>query len=288
MRKIMKVICLCVISGCVSVLFWQAYKEYAIEKTAKEAQKNYEEAMAQKKPAISPTYTPAPTATVTVTPAATETPIPSPIPSPTLSPAPTPKVIQNEFQELRKAHKNNDIVGYLKIPGTSVDYPITQSSDNTYYLHYDINNNESIAGWPFMDYENNMGKDDLNIVIYGHNMRKDIMFHSLRYYQSWNYFNEHRYIIFNTIYENHVWEVFSFYKAKTSFPYIQVVFQTEEAFNALISEMKERSMYDTGVDIKPGDHILTLSTCTNEAEDMRFVLNARRLCPDEIPEGLLA
>ena len=292
-RKIIKLISVCVIIVSASVLAWQAYTDYKIDKTDKEAKLRSEQLLAQKKPTPLPTYSPVPTIAPTAAPAATRTPVPSPaptltpIPSPALSPTPAPKAIQPEFRALREEYNNDDIVGYLKIPGTSIDYPVTHSGDNTYYLENDINKNASIAGWIFMDGENNIEKDDPNIVIYGHNMRKDIMFHSLRYYQSWDYFNEHRYIIFNTIYENYVWEVFSFYRAEIDFPYIQVVFQSDGAFNKLAAEMKKRSMYDTGVEIKPGDHILTLSTCTNEAENTRFALNARRLSPDEIPEGLL-
>jgi sortase B len=230
--------------------------------------------MAQKKPTPPPTYTPAPTAA----PPATASPMPSP--------TPTPKVIQPEFEELRAEYGNDDIVGYLRIAGASIDYPVTHSGDNSYYLHYDIRKNASNAGWIFMDYENDVERDDPNTVIYGHNMRQDIMFHSLRYYQSWDYFNNHRYIEFNTIYENHVWEVFSFYRTDTDFPYIQVIFPSDEDFFSLATQMKALSMYDTGVDIKPGDRILTLSTCTNEDEDTRFALSARRLSPDEIPPEL--
>ena len=282
-KKIIKLICFCIIIGCCSVLLWQAYTEYRINKIAEEARLNYEKAISQKKPSPLPTNTPIPA----IMPTVTESPEPSPTPTQTLTPTPTPKVIQPEFEELRAMYSNDDIIGYLKIAGTSIDYPVTHSGDNSYYLHYDINKNASSAGWIFMDYENDIELDDPNIVIYGHNMRKDIMFHSLRYYQSWDYFNQHRYIIFNTIYDNYVWEVFSFYKVDISFPYIQVFFPSEDDFYALASEMKARSLYNTGVEIKPSDHILTLSTCTNEAEDTRYVLNARRLSPDEIPDGLI-
>ena len=273
------------IIACGFILLWQAYTEYNMNKTAGEAKLRYEQAMAQKKPVPLPTNTPMPTVTPIIEPSATQTP--SPAFSPTFTPTPSPRVILPEFEELRAEYGNDDIVGYLKIPGTSIDYPVTHSNDNTYYLENDINKKPSVAGWIFMDFENSIESDDPNIVIYGHNMRKDIMFHSLRYYQSWDYLNAHRYIVFNTIYEDYVWEVFSFYKTDISFPYIQVVFPSEDAFFSLASEMKARSMYDTGVDIKPGDHILTLSTCTNEAEDTRFVLNARRLSPGEVPEGLI-
>ena len=254
----------------------QSYMVYKTDKIAKEARLCYEQAAVQGKPTPTPTATPASAINLTVEPVDTEAP----------SLTPTPKDVSQEFLELRRAFKNDDIVGYLQIPGTSIGYPVTQSSDNAYYLRNDINKQKSPAGWVFMDYRNNVGNDDPNTVIYGHNMQRDIIFHSLRYYQDWDYFNKNRYIIFNTIYENDIWEVFSFYKTDISFIYNQVVFPTEQSFFTLETEMKSRSLYDTGVDIKPGDHILTLSTCTDESEDTRFVLNARRLSPDEIPEDM--
>ena len=280
-KSFIKKICLLVIIICLFLLLRQAYSEYKISKTAEEARLAYEQAINQKKPTAMPTLTPAITPPITEPPASTLTPTPTPLPTPT----PTPKVIQQVFEELRSQYNNDDIIGYLKIPDTSIDYPVTQAVDNAYYLHHDINKNASEAGWIFMDYENDIENDDPNIIIYGHNMRQNIMFHSLRYYQSWDYFNDHRYIVFNTIYDNYVWEIFSFYRAETSFPYIQVFFPSDEAFIDLANEMKARSMYDTDVDIKPDDHILTLSTCTNESDDTRFVLNARRLSLEEIPEG---
>ena len=275
-RLLIRSICFIIILGCGTVLTMQTHNNYVQNKTAEEARLLYEHAQAQNSPLI--LYTP--------TPSMPDTPTPTKTPLPTLSPTPTPRAIQPEFEELRIAYGNYDIVGYLRIPGTTIDYPVTRSNDNSFYLNRNIRKDISEAGWIFLDFENNVENDDLNTIIYGHNMRQDIMFHSLRYYQSWSFFNDHRYIVFNTLYENHVWEIFSFYRAETSFPYIQVYFSSEQEFMSLVKEMKARSMYDTGVEVKPGDHILTLSTCTNDSSDTRFVLNARRLSPEEYPEEL--
>ncbi|MDR1913920.1 MAG: class B sortase, partial [Clostridiales bacterium] len=192
-------------------LAYQAYKEANAQKTAREAREAFEAAQAVAKPIpTEPAYTPIPDATFT--------------------PTPTPKVIQPEFQQLRAEYNNNDIVGYLKIDGTSIDYPITHFKDNEYYLTVDINKNPSDAGWLYMDYENSVERQDLNTIIYGHNMRQDIMFHSLRFFQDEAYFKEHRYITFNTLYENNVWEIFSFYSTTVDFRYIQVFFESREDF----------------------------------------------------------
>jgi sortase B len=166
-------------------------------------------------------------------------------------------------------------MGHLRIEGTSIDYLVTQTGDNEFYLDHDINKRPNSAGWVFLDYENDITNNDPNTIIYAHNMRRDIRFHSIRRYVSEDFFKTHRYIIFNTLYEDSVWEIFSFYRTDITFPYIQVVFPSEDDFYELLAEMKARSMYDTGVDVGPGDRVLTLSTCVGNREEERYVLNAR-------------
>jgi sortase B len=126
-----------------------------------------------------------------------------------------------------------------------------------------------------MDYENDVAKKDRNTVIYGHNMNRDYMFHSLRYYQDPSYYEKNRYIIFDTIYGNQTWEIFAFYKANIDFPYIAVFFTGDAQFGALLEEMKKKSYYSTGVEATVNDRILTLSTCSNQETDTRFVVNAK-------------
>ncbi len=182
---------------------------------------------------------------------------------------------QSKFKELKAKIGNDDVVGYLKIDGTSINYPVMQSSDNQFYLNRDIYKQPSSAGSIFLDYENDIRRNDKNTVIYGHNMNKDYMFHALRYYNDYNYFLNHRYITFDTLYCNQTWEVFSFYKTDISFNYIKVFFSSQSEFSNLLNEMKNRSAYDTGVVVSPKDRVLTLSTCSNQESNTRYVLNAR-------------
>lgn len=185
------------------------------------------------------------------------------------------KIVQKKFTKLIENVGNKDIVGHLKIDGTTIDYPVLQKEDNDYYLERDINGNYDMAGSIFLDYENNVSLDDKNTVIYGHNMNKDYMFHSLRYYQDPGFFEKHRYITFDTLYGNQTYEVFAFYKTDIDFNYINVSFESDDHFNELIEEMKNRSFYETNVEVKSTDKILTLSTCSNQESDTRFVVNAK-------------
>lgn len=185
------------------------------------------------------------------------------------------EALQEEILQLRKLYDNEDIVGYLKIDGTTIDYPVVQAKDNNFYLSHDINKKLSPNGAIFLDYENNILQDDKNTVIYGHNMRKNIMFHDLRKFLDEKFYQEHKYITFNTLYKKQNFEIFSFYKTDINFYYIQVIFKNDDEFFSLVKSMKEKSIYKTEADVKIEDRIITLSTCTNEDENTRIVLNAR-------------
>jgi len=212
-------------------------------------------------------------------------------PKPTL--IPEPSVIPEQISEspvnadylegLRREFDNDDVIGYLKIEGTSIDYPVVQADNNQFYLDHNIHKERDNAGWVFLDFENDTSRDDPNTIIYAHNMRDDVMFHSLRNYTSKDYFESHRYITFNTEYADQTWEVFSFYRTPISFYYIQVFFHTHDDFVKLLMEMKSRSMYDTGVDVFPDDRVLILSTCVGGNDrNERYVLNARLVNEEDL------
>ena len=185
------------------------------------------------------------------------------------------RIVRDAIANLREYYGNDDIVGYLYIEGTSINYPVTQYIDNEFYLYHDIRRNPDNAGWIFLDYENDITREDPNVIIYGHNMRRDIRFHSIRHFVNRDFFDAHRFITFNTAYAEYRWEIFSFYITCINFFYIQVYFDSDEDFYDLLAEMKARSMHDSGVEVGRGDRVLTLSTCVGNPENERFVVNAR-------------
>jgi sortase B len=212
--------------------------------------------------------------TQTIAPSPSPTPTPTPSPSPSATPEPTP-FINQYILDLREEYGNEDIVGYLKIEDTSIDYPVVQSTDNDYYLSYNAYKKSDKNGALFLDYENDTSRDDPNTIIYGHNMLLDNMFHSLRYYRTVDYYNSHRYIIFDTLYAEQTWEIFSVYITLTDFEYIQVYFSGLDKFGAMLNIIKQSSLYETGVDVTQNDRILQLSTCTSGAPDERLVIAAK-------------
>ena len=265
------------IVGCIVYLGIRFYADWRTEQALQESNRRYLEALANNTPQPSTAPTPVPTA---AQPTVTAAPTPTPVPTP------TPRVIQPLFADLRAQYGNNDIVGYLKIDGTSIDSLVTQYRDNDFYLTHDINKNPSSAGWIFMDYDNNIAKDDRSTVIYGHNMKSDTMFHALRNWQDKNYYEKHKYITFNTAYDNMDWEVFAFVKTDTDFYYIQTQFPDDASFMSVVDGLEQRALYDTGVQVTAQDRILLLSTCTDQTENTRYVLCARLMTPDEAKQKM--
>ncbi|GHV13028.1 hypothetical protein FACS1894219_07110 [Clostridia bacterium] len=198
-------------------------------------------------------------------------------------------VYNEKFDPLREYYGwNEELIGVVKIPGTPVHFPVMHNpADTEYYLSRTPNRVKSSAGSITLDFENSVERHDPNTILYGHQMTYSGMFHPISYYNDESYFREHRYVIFSTIYEDTVWEVFTFFKAHVSFQYIQVYFKSEDSFLNLASQMKTYSMYENDVQVGYGDRILTLSTCTNINNDERYVLSARLIKnADEIPDEI--
>ncbi|MDR2903720.1 MAG: class B sortase [Clostridiales bacterium] len=211
---------------------------------------------------------------------------PSPTTRPTAKPEPTakPPEIDSRINALREEYQNDDIIGFLSIEGTNIEYPVLQTDNNEFYLNHGLDKAYSAAGSLFLDYENDSAKEDKNTIVYGHNMNADIMFHSLRKYTDKEFFDTHRYITFNTLYASNTWEIFSFYRATADFYYIQAIFRDEDEFGALLEGMVARSMHESDVSVTKEDRVLTLSTCTNETDGTFFVVNAKLVATEAFDE----
>lgn len=127
------------------------------------------------------------------------------------------------------------------------------------------------------DYKNKVDGTDKNLVIYGHNMRDDSMFGSLKNIlnDDWHNEEENKYVTFITENDNSIYEVFSVYQVAEEDYYITTDFKDNE-FNDFIKTIKSRSKFDFDVDINENDNILTLSTCANNNK-YRVVLHAKKI-----------
>lgn len=177
----------------------------------------------------------------------------------------------------RLKKRNSDVIGYLEIPDTTISYLVMQTKDNPdFYLTHDINKNYSFYGTPYLSAYCDLEKSD-NLIIYGHNIYGGKMFGALTQYKDERFCQMHKNIYFTTE-EKSRYEIFAVISVnKYSFPYWKFVMaQDETDYDEFINEVKQYSLYDTGITPEYGDRLITLSTCDDgRGDDYRFVVFGR-------------
>ena len=181
---------------------------------------------------------------------------------------------------------NPDIKGWITIPNTTVDYPVVQTTDNDYYLNHTFERNYNTVGVPFIDYRCSFGPSlsdfSDNTIIYGHNIKSNKMFHEVLKYADLDFYKQNPTFQLNTVYQDYTCKVIAAYitngdmSLPDSFAYHNFInASSEEEYFQYLNESVQRSFYYTGVDVEYGDKLVTLSTCTYEYDNARFVLLAR-------------
>ena len=179
-----------------------------------------------------------------------------------------------DFDALRAAFGNDDIVAHLLIEGTTINYAVVQGNDNRFYVNHDIWGNPSASGWIFLDYEADIFGKDHNLIIYGHNMRHNHKFHEIRHFADYSFFRRHPLIILTTPAGVMYWDIFAFYRTDIYFAYNHVNFSDENR-EYMFAQFINKSWHYAGITPAPHDRILTLSTCTGRNNNERYVLQAR-------------
>ena len=180
---------------------------------------------------------------------------------------------------------NQDLVGWVNIKGLEISYPILQGATDDTYLRHNFNKEYSVYGAPFLSSKNRVKAPlDENSVIYGHSMRRDDqMFTPLKAYKTVDGFKKNPIIEYDTLYNNYKFKVAAVFITNGDasgdngylFDYTFLNLASKKSFDGYVKQLKERSLYSTGVDIKYSDKMLVLSTCTYEFEDARLVIIGR-------------
>lgn len=171
---------------------------------------------------------------------------------------------------------NEDVLGWIKIPGTQLSYPIVQSDNNDYYLRHTWDNQESIVGSVFIEYLNESDFSDFNTIVYAHHMMDGTMFGSLRNYKDLEHWKKHPYVYTFDDRGSHRYEIFSVYEADIASNTYRVGFEGESDKQEFLDECMGQSVIQTNVFPTVNDRILTLSTCTNTGGySTRWVVQAR-------------
>jgi len=181
-----------------------------------------------------------------------------------------------DFNKLKE--QNNETVAWIKVNNTNVEYPVVRATNNSFYLNHSFDKSKNSAGWIFADYKNKFDNTDKNIVIYGHNMRDDSMFGSLKNILNSDWYNneENTNIALYTENEKYIYKVFSIYKIESEDYYIKTEFSNDNEFEKFIKTLKKRSIKNFNIDISKEDSILTLSTCANNNK-YRVELHSKKI-----------
>ncbi|MBQ4561503.1 MAG: class B sortase [Clostridia bacterium] len=173
--------------------------------------------------------------------------------------------------------KNNDVYGWIIIPGTeNIDYPIMQSGDNDYYLSRTYSGDYMAAGSIFADYR--CDKDingNFNFIVYGHNMQNRMMFSELIKFLDEDFFNKNQYVYVYTDKGIYTYKIFSVYKTDYKYKYIETGFPSGEEFVKWAEEMRSNSKFKReGISFDTNSRVITLSTCTNALWSDRYCVQA--------------
>ncbi len=194
----------------------------------------------------------------------------------------TPEILY-EYSTLYE--RNSDLIGWIEIPGTIVNYPVMQTKeDQNFYLRRDFDKEDDVSGLPFLDARSDILDRTTNLLIYGHNMKNGTMFATLLEYKDQSFYEEHKTIVFNTIYEKAEYEIIASFRSSIAYVdedvfryYNFIDAATPEEFNSFIENINALTEYDTGITAEYGDELITLSTCDKSIDDGRYVIVAKKI-----------
>lgn len=186
------------------------------------------------------------------------------------TPQDTPNRPAVDFEALRAI--NGDIVAWIYIEGTNINYPIVQGQDNKYYLKHLFTGEKNRAGCVFLDCGNAPDFSDPNNVIYGHHLKSGIMFTELMGYKKQDFYDAHPTGWLLTPEASYKVYFFAGFVSNVQSGAWDLTFPSEEAFTRWLTKSKQKSAFSSEITPTPQDHILTLSTCTYEFSNARFVL----------------
>ena len=196
-------------------------------------------------------------------------------------PKETEKVLK--VKELRK--ENQDIVGWLEIENTNINYPVLQGKDNEYYMSHNYKKQKSKNGAIFLDKDYDWNIKSNNLLIYGHNLNNGTMFQELLKYEKESFYKEHQIINFITEKEEANYEIISVIKTRVYYKNEKNVFRyyffinpkSEKEYNEFITNAKKESLYETNKTANYGDELITLSTCSYHVKDGRFAVIGKKI-----------
>lgn len=165
--------------------------------------------------------------------------------------------------------KNSDIVGWVSVPGTKIDYPFVWYKDNSFYLRRDLNKRKATAGTLFMDSRCAKDFSDFNNIIYGHHMKNGSMFGTLKSFEQKKFFSQNKTAMVYLPHATYKVKIFAYMVVK---PDDAQVYRVKQISSEYLEYIKKHARRYRDVDLGAQDKIVTLSTCSYEFKDARMVL----------------
>lgn len=174
-----------------------------------------------------------------------------------------------KVKELQEENNNKDIKGYLTVPGTNINEPVLQGVNNEYYLSHGANKKKNIIGSVYLDYRVKINEGRKNL-IYSHNSSSlNVPFKELEKYYNLDYYKEHQYIFLEDENNKQTYQIFSIFVETKDWSYMKIDYTDEEWLEHL-NYLKEKSWYDTKVNIEQDDDILILQTCSHHKDYKKY------------------
>ena len=225
-----------------------------------------------------------PSADPSATPAPENTPAPATdgAQSPSASPTASPVAQEIDFAALQA--ENPDIVAWITLDGTVIDYPILcRQGDDAYYHTRNVKGENSAAGSIYIQSSyNKMDFSDFHTVIYGHNMRNGSMFAALHKFEDESFFDAHDTIVIYTPTQKLTYTIFAAYARDDAHLMRKFDYSTAEGRQAFLDEIKTHKGSFRDVDLNTDSHIITLSTCIGSADDQRYILQAVQTAAESV------
>ena len=237
-------------------------------------------------------YAPTPEPTPTPKPVQTSIVAPTPTPDRSIRNGPLPYALKEKamldetaiLPELKDIYAlNKDLIGWINIPDTVIDYPVVQAENGEFYLSHDFYGEENVNGQIILDMLCDPYTPSYNLVVSGHHMKNGSMFGSLPLYRTKSYWAQHPFLEFDSLMERKIYVIFAcFYSAdydedETGFRYNAIIDYKIDA-DRWLAEIEENQLYDTGIEREFGDEFITLTTCDRARHrNGRFVVVGRRI-----------
>ena len=181
--------------------------------------------------------------------------------------------------------QNSDIVGWLEIPNTNINYPVLQGQDDKYYMTHNYKKEKSKNGSIFLSKDYDFSIPSSNLLMYGHNLGNGTMFQELLKYESENYYKNHPTIRFTTVDDDSEYEIIAVFKSRVYYKSEKNVFryyyfinaENETEYNNFVQNAKKASLYDIDATANYNEQLITLSTCSYHVKDGRFAVVARKV-----------